>query len=194
MTYPTIYPASVAQVSYIKNLLEKRLVPSGLVQAVEADIAEGKLTSRSASAYIDTLKNLAWKPKAAVAFAGNPELDELNRLLAAVPKAGYAFTRETLARVTTSDFAGKNDLGFFETREYNNRRYFRRLTGAPGGFMRHRVSTAETIAILSLVEANPLEATQRFAAHYSVCGKCYAELTDEESRRLGLGPVCRKAF
>jgi exosome complex RNA-binding protein Csl4 len=46
----------------------------------------------------------------------------------------------------------------------------------------------------ALREVTPLVATQRYGALYSVCSVCGAELTDDRSVELKLGPVCRGRF
>lgn len=38
---------------------------------------------------------------------------------------------------------------------------------------------------------NPLEALKRFGKEIGQCGHCRKQLTDEESRAFGIGPVCR---
>ena len=40
--------------------------------------------------------------------------------------------------------------------------------------------------------ANDVDALARFGQELGICGNCGRDLTDEESRRLGIGPVCRQ--
>ena len=47
---------------------------------------------------------------------------------------------------------------------------------------------------LRSVLVNPLEAAVRYGRALGKCGICGTTLTDEKSRELGIGPVCRKRF
>ncbi len=40
--------------------------------------------------------------------------------------------------------------------------------------------------------ANDPDALARFGQELGKCGKCGRDLTDEESRAIGIGPVCRE--
>jgi hypothetical protein len=42
------------------------------------------------------------------------------------------------------------------------------------------------------IAKNPLEALKLFGKEIGQCGHCRKQLTDEESRTFGIGPVCRK--
>jgi len=65
------------------------------------------------------------------------------------------------------------------------------LFGSPGAF--HRVSIKDRAArngILAAI-AGDGDALARFGIELGACGMCGSPLTDEESRALGIGPVCR---
>ncbi len=47
------------------------------------------------------------------------------------------------------------------------------------------------ISILKQIAANPREAMARYGRELGVCARCGRTLTDEESRTVGIGPVCR---
>lgn len=52
----------------------------------------------------------------------------------------------------------------------------------------------EREAVLALIAWNPKEAMLRYGREIGSCGHCGRTLTNEESRRLGIGPVCRKGM
>jgi len=87
-----------------------------------------------------------------------------------------------------------NDLVFVEIREFKKTTYLRRLIGSYGGFTRSKPAPEDTLAFVRVLLGDPYKYAKLFAVHYACCAKCGAELTDEVSRELGLGPVCRKAF
>lgn len=47
------------------------------------------------------------------------------------------------------------------------------------------------LAIVRLIAADPQEAMTRFGKELNHCGHCGRSLSNEESRRLGIGPYCR---
>jgi hypothetical protein len=49
-------------------------------------------------------------------------------------------------------------------------------------------------SILEKIAIDPLAAAARYGHELGRCGICDRELTDETSRRLGVGPVCLKKF
>lgn len=57
---------------------------------------------------------------------------------------------------------------------------------------RIELAWSQALAVLRKIEkATPAVAGKRFANETNECWRCGHELTDEESRRIGQGPVCR---
>lgn len=52
------------------------------------------------------------------------------------------------------------------------------------------INYAERVAVLDLINANPLEAQMRFSVELTRCHLCGRMLTDEISRLRGIGPDC----
>lgn len=50
---------------------------------------------------------------------------------------------------------------------------------------------ATKAAILQVISGDPLKALARYGQEIGKCGHCGRTLTDSESRRIGIGPVCR---
>lgn len=184
-------PASEAQVSFIRSLVERRLLSSRLEESFKA-INLDTISMPEASLLITTLKAQPFKPVAA--YPAPADRSELDKALSVIPKSKYALLFEDLGNGLTDVPAYRNDTLFVEVREYKGKIYMRRLHGAVGGFTRSRINTRDTIAIANTIAKNPLEAAQRFGRLYSCCAVCAADLTDETSRALSLGPVCRTRF
>lgn len=55
----------------------------------------------------------------------------------------------------------------------------------------HRVRANAQAKVIEKIAADPLEASKRYGQELGSCGVCGRILTDEESRMLGIGPVCR---
>lgn len=184
-----VFEATPAQVSFIKDLIEQKNVGhTGRAMIVLAKIAAGKLDKTEASKIIDELKVLPVSKAASYALGKS----ELQQLLSEVPKAKYAVPMDEIDLAIEEKVNG--EFIFVEIREYMNNVYIRRLHGAPGHFNRSRLSAADTKLIVNQIKKTPLEYTQKFGELYSCCGKCGAELTDDVSRSLKLGPTCRKEF
>jgi hypothetical protein len=118
---------------------------------------------------------------------------ELYEALSKLPKSKYAIPTDELM----GDYMVQpvdNDLVFVEIREFKKTTYLRRLIGSYGGFSRIKPAPEDTLAFVRVLLGDPYKYAKLFAVHYACCAKCGAELTDETSRELGLGPVCRQAF
>lgn len=180
------HPVTDNQKNFIHSLAGKKVVPSAIQAQVDL-INAG--TVAQASALIDSLKALPWKPKAQDA---NPYA-ELNEALAKVEKSFYAVPAGDVERYLGINM-GQNDYLFIEVRERNKRRYMNRLHGSVGYFRRSRLSIDSVKSLCNIVARNPLEYATNFADVFSVCGCCGANLTDPVSRELKFGPECRKRF
>lgn len=171
--------ATEKQQAFIASLLAQREAGS-LLNGIE--IASPKDASRVIEILLAAPKKAGVKPANA-----------LSEALSKVPNAKYAIRTSDIA-MDFVDEVVKGDLLFVEVKTFNNHKYLRRLHGAPGAFNRSKMSLKDSLAILDILARNPYEHTKLFGQHYACCGKCGAELTDEKSRALMLGPECRKAF
>lgn len=57
-----------------------------------------------------------------------------------------------------------------------------------------RIDRNESQQILAAISRDPLDAAARYGHETRSCGVCGRSLTDEDSRTLGIGPVCLKKF
>ena len=55
----------------------------------------------------------------------------------------------------------------------------------------HRVRGQAAKAVLAKMAVDPTAAMLRYGQDIGECGHCGRTLTDETSRQLGIGPVCR---
>jgi hypothetical protein len=62
-----------------------------------------------------------------------------------------------------------------------------------GGKPDFRVRDWTTVrTVLEQIQADPDNAAQRYGVELGQCSECNIHLTDELSRRLGIGPICRE--
>lgn len=57
-----------------------------------------------------------------------------------------------------------------------------------------RLSRSAARTVLAKIAEGPLEASKAYGREIGCCGVCGRTLTNEESRSLGIGPVCRARF
>lgn len=197
----TTPPATAKQIDFINSLASERdLNPtrhSGLIAEIQNSVRTGAISLRRAQVLITELKTVPRKPVTVAAVSEPaPANNRLTRLAAALkdlPNAKYAVELPQLSWALRGQY-GNNDLMFVRIREYRGRKRIVRLLGAPGAFSTIRIDLDDAIVIAGVIGSDPLKYTQMYAEHYSVCGRCDAELTDEVSRAYSLGPTCRKAF
>jgi hypothetical protein len=181
----TVAIASGSQISFVRDLIESREVDQDIAVSIEEAISAERYPKRQASLDIEAFLKL---PKRAKASRSGMQL-----LLASVPKSKYAVPVSEL-EFTNADNDFRGDLVFIEVKEYMQTLYIRQLHGAPGSFVRSKLSNASTKAIVNLISADTYKYVKLFGDNYACCGSCGAELTDPKSRELMLGPECRKKF
>lgn len=181
---PGTMPATDKQVTLIKKLSGERDVPvtgrntdeAGLIASWES-VFDGKFVSKSeASMVIDWLFTLQKTLQTRVAkgkmVSGS-----------SVPAGYYA----------TDSLTGTNDYDFWMvskgTGRWEGRTFIKRVIG---GHPETPVRGAEQAkALQAIMETGLDEAAERYGREIGRCYRCNRHLTDETSRRLGIGPDCR---
>jgi hypothetical protein len=166
MTTAIANPATDRQLAFLNTLRIER----GYVAIHAEDWAQ--VDKRDASRLIDAMKAL---PRAATATAVRANV------LDGIPFSKYAITEDGV-------------LTFWEVKSYKGTAYLRLLVGAPGEFNRVKVGYDRATRVATVIKGDVLAAAQAFATHYVCCAVCGADLSDETSVALGLGPVCRRRF
>lgn len=188
-TATSFIPATQAQIDFVSDLLRTRDVEPRLLEATQRHIAAGTLNRATASFVIDHLRFTRRR------VIISPERKALNDLLDTLPSTGKFAISAVTANMAMQDKVVNNDYIFVEVSQPNRQRArtIRQLHGAVGSFTRTGLSLRDSteLAKLLLLPGAALEATQKFGELYQCCGKCGADLTDETSRKLMLGPVCR---
>lgn len=179
--------ATARQVTFLQSLMEqKELTASpGFVDATQSMDAEEveqyvtrlvasftRLSRRKASETIETLLALPNKVQEPRKTDPKPYKTELQSGRYAVEHDGtlkfYKLDRPTSGRWTGYTFLkvqASDDL--------------------------HRIRGKMAEEVIALIEADPIAAMKRYGQELGHCGRCGRTLTDETSRELGIGPVCR---
>jgi hypothetical protein len=170
--------ATTAQKDFILSLLAQREVSLATREALTH--AWDTMTKREASAIIDELRALP-------ANNNTPRTPAFDGL----PKSFYAIPAE-VANNALADSVVNNDLMFVVIDEFRGTVYMREVHGAPGDFNRSKLSARDTRAIAGVLRTDSLGFIKLFGTHFTVCGKCGANLTDQASRERGFGPDCAR--
>lgn len=174
--------ATDAQKKFITDLMAERIYNESADIIVSSPVEASRLISK--------FLGYPRKPKAPTV----PKVDEeLQTALNSIPKSKYAIPVSELFPETLK-MRLTGDLLFVELGEFRGRKTFRRLFGAPGSFSRGYMPREDALQLIRHIARDPYHYTRLFGQHYTCCGRCGAELTDEHSRDMLLGPDCRKYF
>lgn len=206
-------PAHPARMQYAKDLINKRdtAMLSFAASEVMMNVLDGKTVSADEVALlIDDLRALprlteerVAKRAEVFAAAGMATTQatipqqtttarkalwaEWRALAAALVKTS---THPSGARFAIENLAGANDLSFWWISEHNG---FCKLRQVIGGGRREEVRDPQRMIDIAkrIQEAGPYEAMIRYGQEIGACGHCGRDLTNEESRAAGIGPICR---
>lgn len=118
---------------------------------------------------------------------------ELIKLLAALHDAVPAHPDRgmVLRRYAIDGFDTGNETRFYKLRESKRGR---RYLVAQLSDEERMVPWAEALIVARKIADDPMAAMLRYGREIGSCGHCGRTLTNDESRALGIGPVCRKGF
>jgi hypothetical protein len=195
---------SPRQRDLIDQLLRERAIPQVVQDQLKELMGRADLAPMGYRPIIDQMMRMPRKGRVAVVQLPGDGLADHGRAHVVAPervgfwdgieKAKYAIPSGAL-RADAQAACGDNDHLFVEVKEgREGRLYLRQLHGAPGSFSRTRMERDAGAEVVAALRGNCLEYTQLFGTLYTCCGVCGAELTDVTSRRLKLGPECRKRF
>lgn len=179
--------ASQKQLAFIATLQAERTLGQWHTTSLAGALANPMLSSE-ATRWIELLLAAPRKVAAKPGPVGNADV------IAALEGVELTFYAVPSYALMIPGLEVKGDLLFLEVRRYKETTYMRRLHGAPGRFSRTRFTASQTIALAAVIKGKHVEYARLFGEHYSVCGRCGAELTDQKSRETYLGPTCRKVF
>lgn len=173
--------ASTGQIELLGRILPERVVPADAAARLVARIATRDITVAQFRTYLDYLKA---QPKvgnaavvtAEVTVAGMPDAT-------IVPEGRYAVATEAGAI---------NTLAFYKVDRPTEGKWAGRV------FVKHivsdneeRMSFAASKAILAKIAAvGAAEASAAYGHEIGSCGVCGRQLTNDESRERGIGPIC----
>lgn len=200
----TIEKPTERQLSYLTDLVRDRVASiDGDAPSDLARLTRWLAKPRSRKEVSEMIDRMRAKPRRTA--AGHPAASPLTRPRPApvqwagpvpesVTDSKYAVYSGVLASLPEP--WARQEICFFEVKKLRGRRQIRRLLGAPGGFSRSLVPAALADELYEKLADQDfaLSASTLFGRVYQCCGTCGAELTDEVSRELHQGPICRKRW
>jgi Family of unknown function (DUF6011) len=158
------------QVTYLHDLMSKKQWPSEVPVIKDSDIET--MPKAVASQLIGILINQPNKPQGMAI----PE---------SIPDGRYAYL---------SDEYGKIVFYRVVTGRDGVTRRVQKVLGSPGDFRYANVTGTEADKFIQAIVGDPGFASQLFGTAVGACGVCGSPLTDPESIRLGIGPICAKKY
>lgn len=180
--HSTVAPATGPQLGLIAKLRDEKKLDAAGVAWINERLSNGSFTKASARKTIDRL--LVLDPKVAKGAKRHPANDATIPAADIVPEGRYA--------VPTEDGA-LNKLAFYKVD--------RPTEGKWAGYVfvklmlsdnEQRMSKAAGAAILAkIAQVGAANASAAYGREFKHCGVCGRGLTNDESRKVGIGPDCR---
>lgn len=166
---PRVKPATQGQLNYCHKLLRERTTPAGMVELSEETV--NAFSFDQASAFIDQMKI---QPKRSGGGGINVGYEDV------VPEGYYAID-------------GQEATEFYKVVDWDTGRKLFAVFGSPGSLEERRVKRQEHGDwVMAKIAEDPRAASLRFGSELKICGVCGSPLTNEASREIGIGPVCRR--
>lgn len=165
--------ATEPQLKFIRDLMRDRAVTPNQQARCEELVDSGVVTFAMASNMIDKLKEYPYR-------SGNTA--EVAPAMPHLPPGRYAVIGED----GTVDFY-KIDIG--TKGRWDGFLFLDHVQGPNEVPVKNRQTKT---GILRKIAQDPAEASKRYGRELGHCGVCGTQLTNDTSRELGIGPVCRK--
>lgn len=188
-----------AQAKYIRDLLDQREVADESREKALAELPY--LAKGDASRWIERLRSLPYRERRADDATSESrfwrtalkdvttDADKAEIKIPYLTDGNVVVPRGSYALETTSPDA-TNALAFYKVWIGNYGGNFWAIYHLIGP-EQQKVPRQQAAAILDKIAANPGEAAKRYGLEIGKCGICGRRLTNDLSRELGIGPICR---
>lgn len=174
-----VRPASPGRIAFIETLLAERVVDPTDVSRLQARIAANNIDTATAIRTIEWLKGRSKKGS------------QLARQSTSAPVIGADIVPEGRYAVATENGA-INQLAFYQVDRPTSGKWagyvFVKLIVSDNEQRISRAAGASVLAKIAAVGAE--EASAAYGREIGHCGVCGRQLTNDESRERGIGPVC----
>lgn len=163
-------PITEPQRVYLTDLMAQKVWPVEVPEIGPEGVA--KLTKMAAGQLITIMINQPKKPQAMAI----PE---------SIPDGRYAYLNDELGKIVFYRVVTARD---------GVTRKVQKVLGSPGDFRYVVTTKTEADKFIQAIVGDPGFASQLFGTAVGACGVCGSPLTDPESIRLGIGPICAKKY
>jgi hypothetical protein len=171
-----VNPPSDRQVTYMADLLAQHDWPD--------ELTEEDLRAMDRSQVSSLITRIKARPRRSSISSRKPQIKFTSDVPAgryAIKSPGDTWSAWVFLQVdkpTEGDWAGNT--------------FVKMLIGSPGDYKQQRLHGKVAINWLKMIEeVTPRQASIDFGLQSGSCGVCHSPLTNEESLKLGIGPVCR---
>lgn len=171
--------ASKAQVEYAMDLLEARQWPDTLTRA---DVSN--MERRQVSKLIDGLTRAPFKPGSRATLTAEAWSER-------VPEGRYALYVRSDETATRQSYWQFFQVDYPTKPIWKGRVFIAQLFGAPGDYRKEPRRGNVGVSIMNRIAKDPKKAMEDFGKQSGICGRCGSPLTNAESLRSGIGPICR---
>lgn len=116
-----------------------------------------------------------------------PDYKVADELAMTVPVGFYALPRKEAS-------AAGNTITFFKVHPFRGGRRIVQLLGSVGAFSERPLPVQHQVFALTHIAENAKAAAVLFGRETATCGMCGSPLTNEASRKAGIGPKCARKF
>ncbi len=125
------------------------------------------------------------------------ERDEVSSLITMLKSFPKGASKPSVFTMPPGRYAldGVTQLCFYEVSKGKGRWegyvFIKQLLGSPRAYRKVDMTPAQRASVLSAIQADPKSASLRYGREARICGICSSPLTNTESRKAGIGPICR---
>lgn len=181
----TINPPSDKQIAYVHALIAEHEWPDKLT---EEDLRA--MERRQISRLIERLKGSPYK----VNNTGKATVRSYGTEMPDVPAGRYALLKTHPGPEAELD-AEIGAYDFFEVQKpsegkWKGRTFLKQLYGSPRDYRKVSVQRPAAQKFMERISQDPAKASLTYGRVSGVCGRCHSPLTNENSLKAGIGPVC----
>jgi hypothetical protein len=175
-----LWPASNKQIAYVLGLQDERRLPDDWTIRGQGDLE--KMERDEVSSLITMLK----------AF---PRGDAKQHQWS-MPPGRYALLIDPEPWGGSTGGADATEWQFFEISKpdvgrWKGYTFIKRLVGAPGNYRKVDMPVGDRNRILAMINNDPKRASTNYGLQAKRCGICFSPLTNPDSLKAGIGPICR---
>ena len=169
-------PPSDRQITYVADLLSIHDWPDTIS---ETDLRA--MERSQVSALIEAIKKRSLKRNVPAGQPADGRSPRPQRIWD-VPAGRYALRWDSIKN---------SGWKFYQVKHGHTKSFVDMLLGSPGSYRHVPLKNVDVESVMKQIDHDPRQASIDFGIQSGTCGVCSSPLTNAESLKLGIGPVCR---